>query len=106
MIAAVRVRGPVDVDEDIENTLQTLGLDTRNQAVILEEKDTTMGMLKKVKDYVTYGEVDSEVLDAEEGETVSLSPPSGGFADTKQNTGQGGALGHRQDMDELLRRMR
>lgn len=36
---------------------------------------------------------------------LRLRPPSGGFADTRRHNGQGGALGERDNMNDLLARM-
>ncbi|MBC5793197.1 MAG: uL30 family ribosomal protein [Nanohaloarchaea archaeon] len=114
MIAAVRVRGPVDLNETVNNTLDNINLNTKNQVVVFEENEAIMGMMNSVKDYITYGEISDEVVEKleerkgeslESGDTVNLSPPSGGFEDTKRNTGQGGSLGKRENIDELLERM-
>ncbi|MFB6145360.1 MAG: uL30 family ribosomal protein [Candidatus Nanohaloarchaea archaeon] len=114
MIAAVRVRGDIDVDHSVSRTLNDLKLKKRNQLVLYEKNDSLMGMLNKAKDYITYGEVSDETVekleerageDLEAGETVNLSPPSGGFKDTKMQVGQGGTLGKRDSMDELVSKM-
>ncbi len=114
MIGAVKVRGSVDVDRKIKQTLQHISLDKKNKVVILEENSSNEGMLKKAKDYITYGEISEETLqrleerngaDLENGDTVTLSPPTGGYKDTKKNVSQGGSLGKRQNMDELINKM-
>lgn len=114
MIAAVRVRGDVDVDVKISTTLQNLNLEKRNQCVVFEDSDSIRGMLNHAKDYITFGEVSKETLEAleekngeelESGDTVNLTPPSGGFEDTKKQVGQEGSLGQRDDMDSLVQRM-
>jgi large subunit ribosomal protein L30 len=60
--AAVRVRGAVNIKPDIRKTLQLLNLTKVNHCVILEEKPSIKGMLQVVKDYVTWGEVDKDIL--------------------------------------------
>lgn len=60
--AAVRVRGQPDVSYDIEYTMGLLGLTRVNHCVVLPENDVTKGMLQKVKDYVTWGEINEETL--------------------------------------------
>lgn len=114
MIAAVRVRGDVDVDVKISTTLQNLNLEKRNQCVVFEENDSIKGMLNHAKDYIAFGEIDEETVEAleerkgedvESGDTVNLTPPSGGFKDTKKHVGQGGSLGERTDMDSLVQKM-
>lgn len=60
--AAVRVRGTVNIKPDIKKTLQLLNLTKVNHCVLLEEKPSIKGMLQVTKDYVTWGEVDKDIL--------------------------------------------
>jgi ribosomal protein L30/L7E len=111
MIAALRVRGQVDVPDKISQTLDNLGLREKHQVVLMEEdNEAHKGMLHKAKDYITYGEVEDETVEkireeAGDGKAASLAPPSGGFKDTRRNVAQGGALGERNKMDELVQDM-
>jgi large subunit ribosomal protein L30 len=61
-IAVVRVRGSVNVKSDILDTLKMLRLNRVNHCVIIPESKEYMGMVRKVKDYVTWGEIKPEVL--------------------------------------------
>ena len=61
-VAAIRVRGIVNVKPDIKKTLQLLNLTRVNHCVLLEENPSTKGMLQVVKDYLTWGEIDKKVL--------------------------------------------
>ena len=60
--AVIRVRGTVNVRHDIKKTLQMLRLHRVNHCVIVEENETFKGMLQKVKDYITWGELDKDTL--------------------------------------------
>ena len=60
----IRVRGIPDVNRDIVHTMDLLGLNRVNHAVVVPETDSIKGMLQKAKDYVTWGEVDQETLAA------------------------------------------
>jgi len=60
--AVVRVRGRVGVRKDIADTLKMLRLHRVNHCVIIPETETFKGMINKVKDYVTYGEIDKDTL--------------------------------------------
>lgn len=60
--AVIRVRGQPDVNYDIKHTMMLLGLNKVNHCVIVPENDSTKGMLQKIKDYCTWGEVDEETL--------------------------------------------
>lgn len=63
MIAAIRVRGLVNRPEEIENTLTRLRLRRKNACVLLPENSVTQGMLKKVKDIITWGEIDKKTIE-------------------------------------------
>ncbi len=60
--AVVRVRGTVNIKPDTKKTLQLLNLTKVNHCVILEEKPSIKGMLQVVKDYVTWGEIEKNIL--------------------------------------------
>jgi len=60
--AAVRVRGKINIKPDIKKTLELLNLNRANHCVLLEEKPNIKGMLQVAKDYITWGEIDKEVL--------------------------------------------
>jgi len=60
-IAAIRIRGEKRVSKKVNDTLSMLRLYNNNTCVILLSSPSILGMLKKVKDYITYGEVSEEV---------------------------------------------
>ena len=60
--AAIRVRGKPDVKSGISATMDLLRLTRVNHCVLVPEDVTTKGMLIKAKDYITWGEVNSETL--------------------------------------------
>ena len=59
-VVAVRLQGPVAVPQDNELSLRSLGLERRFNAVLLEKDDSTVGMLRHAKDYLTWGEIKPE----------------------------------------------
>lgn len=61
-LAAIRVRGTVNVNTKIRDTMDMLHLQHPNHCSILPVDPSTQGMLNKVKDYVTYGEVNAGML--------------------------------------------
>ena len=113
MIAAVKIRGNVDVPKPVKDTMTNLGLVKRNQIVVYEEDDSIKGMMNKAKDYITYGQISDEVVEmleergeeVEHGTVVSATPPSQGFKNTKKGFSQGGSLGKRPSVDSLIKRM-
>jgi len=62
MFAVVRIRGNVDMRKDFEDTLQMLRLKDNNNCAIFSETADAKGMIEKVKDWVTYGEISKETL--------------------------------------------
>ena len=60
--AVIRVRGQPDVNYDIEYTMKLLGINKVNHCAIVPENAVTKGMLQKIKDYTTYGEINEEPL--------------------------------------------
>ncbi len=63
----VRIKGQADVPHWARTTLQLLKLEKKYRATILPVRENTLGMLNKVKHYVSWHEVDSvlakELLD-------------------------------------------
>jgi large subunit ribosomal protein L30 len=63
MYAVIRLKGLVKIREDFRDTLKMLRLNRKMHCVLLKEDDDIVkGMLFKVKDRVTWGEIDDAVL--------------------------------------------
>ena len=62
MFAAIRIRGTVGVKKEIKDTLEMLRLTRLHNCVILPETKEIKGMLLKVKDWITWGEISKETL--------------------------------------------
>jgi len=60
--AVLRIRGKGDLRRDVKDTLRMLHLTRQNHCSIVPENPTFRGMLQLVKDHVTWGEIDPEVL--------------------------------------------
>ena len=61
-IAVIRIRGRIKVRHDIKNALNMLRLYRKNYCAVLDASPDNLGMIKKVKDYVTWGELDDETF--------------------------------------------
>ena len=61
--AVVKVRGSINVKPKIKETMKLMRLNRVNHCVIVPENETYDGMLKIIKDYVTWGEVDIETTE-------------------------------------------
>jgi len=62
MYAVIRLKGLVKIREDFQSTLKMLRLNRKMHCVVLDENDIVKGMLYKVKDRVTWGEIDDDTL--------------------------------------------
>lgn len=63
LYAIIRIRGRVDVPPDIDYTLKLLRLHKKFHATLYpSDLPGIQGMLRKVKDWVTWGEIDEETL--------------------------------------------
>jgi len=60
--AVLRIRGTVNINHDIRKTMQLLNLTRANHCTIVPENPITKGMLQVAKDYITWGEIDKEML--------------------------------------------
>ena len=58
----IRLRGEVNLKREVEDTLGMLHLTRVNHAVIINNRPEYMGMLNKVKDVVTWGEISKETI--------------------------------------------
>ena len=62
-LAAIRVRGITEIRIKIEDTLRMLRLYRKNYCVVVPNNPVYLGMLKKVKDYITWGEINDETFE-------------------------------------------
>ena len=61
-LAAIRIRGVTGVSANIEDTLNILRLYRKNYCCVVPNNPSYAGMLKKAKDFITWGEIDDEVF--------------------------------------------
>ena len=64
MFAVIRLTGNVGISKKTELALEMLGLKAANNCVVVPENPSYKGMIKRVKDYVTYGIIRTETLSA------------------------------------------
>jgi large subunit ribosomal protein L30 len=128
LIAVIRIRGRVNVKTNIKETMKRLNLNYVNNCVLLNVTDSYFGMIKQCENYVAYGEINKENLEAllakneikqsaddfianrsdvNALKTVfRLHPPKHGFKSTKLNFKQGGSLGYMgEQINDLISRM-
>ncbi|PJC45687.1 hypothetical protein CO037_00235 [Candidatus Pacearchaeota archaeon CG_4_9_14_0_2_um_filter_30_8] len=114
MICIIRIKGQVGINKDVKETLFRLRLRRKYSCITLETTKENMGMLKKVRSFVSYGEISKETYEEllkKRGKKVQgklkpffrLHPPRGG-AETKVHYPKG-ILGENKEMDKLVGRM-
>jgi large subunit ribosomal protein L30 len=64
MYAVVRIRGLVKTKKDLEDAMLMLRLNRKMHCVLLNKGEIVDGMLKKVRDRVTWGEINDDTLRA------------------------------------------
>lgn len=115
MIGIIRIKGQIGIDEPVKETLHRLKLRKKYACVVIEPNDVNLGMIKKVRDFVSYGELSKETYEKllksrgkkdKDGKLkpfFSLHPPRGG-AKTKFHYPKG-ILGENKEIDKLVERM-
>ncbi|PIO00467.1 50S ribosomal protein L30 [archaeon CG10_big_fil_rev_8_21_14_0_10_43_11] len=61
-LAIIRLRGSVNTSTDVEYALKSLNLTRVNHCSLVNDSPSLRGMLKRVRDYATYGDVHEETL--------------------------------------------
>ncbi|MBS3162673.1 50S ribosomal protein L30 [Candidatus Woesearchaeota archaeon] len=61
-IVIIRLRGRTGVRKSVNDTLDMMRLYKQNGCVIVPNTPQYLGMIKKAKDYITWGEIDQETF--------------------------------------------
>ena len=121
-VAVIRVRSASHATSKVKSTLEMLKLYNKNTCVIYPKTPSIIGMVKKIENYVTFGEIDVETIKlltekrgkvdkkdkSDKTKFFRLHPPRGGFErkGIKKPFSEGGVLGYRGNkIAELIRRM-
>jgi large subunit ribosomal protein L30 len=119
MICIIRIKGQVGVRKDIEETLFRMRLRRKYACVVIDKPDEVqLGMIKKLRDCIAYGEISADTykkLIKERGRKggdgklkpfFRLHPPRKGI-ESKKHFGVGkGVLGNHSDkINDLVLRM-
>jgi len=114
MIGVIRIRGEMNLRPAVRKTLELLGLDRNYTLAVVEESPSFKGMVRTLKDRITWGELSEETLKALEklpakGDNIKryhLHPPRGGFKKAIKWPRPKGELGYRgEKINELIKRM-
>src|SRR3989344_1405926 len=103
MIAAIRLRGSIKVGKALLDTMRILKLDRVNTLSIVDDSPSVKGMIKKIDNYITWGEISEDVMKKLGGKKgVRLHPPRGGMKSIKKKYPKGD-LGYRgAGINELI----
>ncbi len=112
-IAVILVRGTNKLNYNIRSALRHVNLFHVNNCVILNSTPSSFGTIKKIKDFITYGKVNEETIKLLSKQrklkekTYTLHPPRKGWErkGIKTSFTMGGALGLRDNMDDLIKKM-
>ncbi len=63
LLAVVRIRGSVGTKKELKDTMEMLKLTSVNHCTLVPNTPSNRGMLEKVGDYVTWGDINKEVLE-------------------------------------------
>jgi len=131
MIAIIRIKGMVGLNKEVAETLYRLRLRKKYVCIVLEKPTKEqLGMIKKVRDFVAFGEIDDETYKElkekrgkknintlypkghEKGTSGKLKPffrlhPPRGGIDSKKHFGvKKGVLGdNKEKINDLIKRM-
>jgi len=61
-LALIRLRSGIRAKGEVRDTLAMLRLHRINHLVLVDDNPSYRGMVQKVKDYITWGEIDAETL--------------------------------------------
>ena len=62
MYAVIRLRGSVGLRKELRDTFEIMNITRKNHCVVLPDNKVVKGMLQKIKDYITWGEISEDVL--------------------------------------------
>lgn len=61
-MVVVRIRGTIRAPREVRETLQMLNLTRNNYAVLIDDRSSFLGMLKRAQNFITWGEVSRETV--------------------------------------------
>ena len=114
MIAIIRIKGRVGLKKDVKETLERLRIRRKYVCVVIEKPNKSqLGMIKSVRDFVAFGEINEETYNklrevrGRKGKNFfRLHPPRKGI-DSKKHFGvKKGVLGdNKEKINDLIMRM-
>jgi len=63
MILVIRISGMIGIPTAVRKTLYRIGLRRKYSAILLESNNENNKLLKRIRDYVSYGEIEKNMLE-------------------------------------------
>ena len=114
-LAVIRIRGAPKMSGEMEMTLHHLHLPRRHSCVLTKNSSTTRGMIRKVNNYVAWGEISEDLVKQIESKahknaiksSFGLKSPRKDLArkGIKLTAHLKGAVGFHKDISKLILRM-
>ena len=109
-LAAVRIRGTIEVERGIRDTLDKLKLRRPFTLVITDDNNNMRSMMKVGSTYIAWGEISPEteekLKDKLKKNVAHLHPPRGGFKKDLKHLYPKGETGYRGDtINEFILRL-
>ena len=106
MYAVVRLRGSIKISKEAKDTMNMMRLNRVNTLSILPDDAVSIGMIKKVNDFVAWGTVSDDVLQKVGNKKgIRLKSPRGGLKSVKVHYPKG-SIGYNGDaINVLIRKM-
>lgn len=61
-LAVIRLRGTLNISKELSDTLKFMHLHYKHHAAVIDATPANIGMIKKVRDFITWGEISKEVF--------------------------------------------
>jgi large subunit ribosomal protein L30 len=61
-LAVLRLRGSVNISRELEYVFALLHLHRKNHVTLMRDSPSNLGMIRKIKDYATWGEVSPAII--------------------------------------------
>ena len=62
-LAVIKLRSAINARGDVRDAMEMMGLTRVNHCVLVDDDPSHLGTLQKVKDYVTWGEINKDTLE-------------------------------------------
>ena len=104
MLAVIRLKGGMKANKEILDTFKIMKIPNINSAIIIEDSETSRGMMKKVENYIAWGEASTNTEEIIK-KKKNLHPPLKGFRSFKARYPKGNIGYYGDKINNLVKRM-